>query len=179
MYTSQYWGIYPAGFTVTPASDSDSQQHIQMTNHVVSLETSQSHNEIRNSICASNGYHSFTYWPLLASYNKALSAPCAIQYLIYCSCFMIGRTGGRLLKGRDMSTLAAWPSSRSFTFWVFSGGNWNISSWRNRCNKTEIAVECPLKVDWIEIQGITLDLAVRATIERLLRVEKFLRKDTA
>ncbi len=58
------------------------------TNHIVPLEIFQNLNEIMDSICASNDYHSFRYWPLLAGNNSALSAPSAIQYIIYCSCFL-------------------------------------------------------------------------------------------
>lgn len=74
-------------------------QNIQMTDHVDPLETFQSHNEIKDSICASNDYHSVRYWPLLAGNNGALSSSSAIQCVIYFSCFfMKGKIVGRLLK---------------------------------------------------------------------------------
>lgn len=44
-------------------------------------------------------------------------------------------------------SLAELPPFFFSTFWVLLRGKWNISSWRNRCNKSEIAVECPLNVD--------------------------------
>lgn len=147
-----------------------------MTNHVVPLETFQSLNEVKNPICASNDYHSFRYCPLLAGNNSALSAPCAIQYIIYCSCFY-DREDRRTITEGERYFSAGSLAPIFFTFWVFFKGNWNISSGRNRCNKSEIAVECPLNVDWIEIQGIPMELAVRVTFERLLWVENFIRKD--
>lgn len=38
-------------------------------------------------------------------------------------------------RGRYFSPGSLAPIPFFFTFWVFFRGNWNISSWRNRCNK--------------------------------------------
>lgn len=169
----------PAGVT-DPADHSDWHPNIKLTNHVVSLETLQSHNVIRDSIWASNHYHSFTYWPLLAGNNRALSPACAVQYLTYCSWFfffMMGKIRGRLLKGkaRDFSAGQLWSSSNFFR--VFLWGNWNISSWRNRCNKSEIAVECPLNVERIEIQGKPGKVAVGDVLKPSLKGGSFILGD--
>lgn len=75
-------------------------RNIPRTNRIIPLETFQSHNEIKDSTQASNDHHSFTYWPLLAGYNGALSAPSAVQYIIYCSrFFMTEEILGRLPEG--------------------------------------------------------------------------------
>lgn len=104
--------------------------------------------------------------------------PLPFNILYIAPVFMIGTTVQRLLKGRDISALAAWPDSHFSTFWVFSRGNWNISSWRNRCNKSEMAVECHLNVDWIEIHRISTEVAVGA-ISWLLWVENLIWNDKA
>lgn len=87
-----------------------------MTNQVVSLEYFQSHNEIKDSICVSNDYHSFRYWPLFTGNNSTLSAPpCHSIYYILLLFFMIGKMVGRLGKERDISAAAPWPGSHYFS----------------------------------------------------------------
>lgn len=91
---------------------------------------------------------------------------------------MMGKIVGRLLKGRDISVLAAWPGSHSFSLSEFSSGE--IETFHlgeTGAIKREIAVECPLNVDWIEIQGIPVEPAGRDISERLLWVENFIHRE--
>lgn len=76
---------------------------------------------------------------------------------------MMGKIVGRLLWGRNISPLAAWQAptfSASWWFFIFifvfvqEIETFHLRE-RNRCNEREIATECPLNVEWIEIQGKT------------------------
>lgn len=128
---------------------------------------------MKDSIRASNDYHLFRYWPLLAGNNSVLSAPRIVRYIIYCFCFLWrARLQDDYWRG---DIFQCWQLGQAPTFPLCEFPSEEIETFHlgemDAIDMRLLWVSPKCGLDW-KLGGYLWEVAVRAVPERLLQAGK-------